>query len=86
METKDELPRARRSPSKASVLRALLGQDMPLGEIVALLAADDPATVRRYLELHRERLNEHVAEQLRMLDVVERALAGSLDRGERQIA
>jgi DNA-binding transcriptional MerR regulator len=62
--------------SKAA--RALLRQDMPLGEVRAVLEAADPAVVRRYLELHRERLEEQIAERRRVLDVVERMLTESL--------
>ena len=45
--------------SKAA--RVLLRQDMPLGEVRAVLEAADPAVVHRYLELHRERLEEQIA-------------------------
>ena len=62
--------------SKAA--RALLRQDMPLGEVRAVLEAADPAVVHRYLELHRERLEEQIAERRRVLDAVERMLTESL--------
>ena len=44
---------------------------MPPDEIDAILTADDPQIVRRYLELHRERLEEHLADRLREIDAVE---------------
>ena len=62
--------------SKAA--RALLRQDMPLDEVRAVLEAADPAIVHRYLELHRERLEEQTAERRRVLDAVERMLTESL--------
>ena len=58
--------------------RALLRQDMPLGEVRAVLEAADPAVVHRYLELHRERLEEQIAERRRVLDAVERMLTENL--------
>jgi DNA-binding transcriptional MerR regulator len=53
-------------------------QRMPLQEIRAILSADDPAIVRRHLELHRERLEERIAEQRALLASLERALSGDL--------
>ena len=38
---------------------------MPPEEIDAILAADDPEVIRRYLDLHRERLEERLADQRR---------------------
>ena len=66
--------------SKAA--RALLRQDMPLGEVRAVLEAADPAVVHRYLELHRERLEEQIAERGRVLDVVERILTENLEAND----
>lgn len=66
--------------SKAA--RALLRQDMPLGEVRAVLEAADPAVVHRYLELHRERLEEQIAERRRVLDAVERMLVEGLVANE----
>ena len=40
--------------------------EMPRAEIRAILAADDPGVVRRYLEL-RERLEEEAADRRRIL-------------------
>ena len=45
----------------------LRGQGMPPEEIQAVLAARDPEIVRRYLELHGERLEERLTEQRRTL-------------------
>jgi len=47
-------------------------QHMPLDEIRALLTTDDPELVRRYLELHRERLEERLAAQVRTLSSIQR--------------
>jgi hypothetical protein len=40
---------------------------MPPEEIEAILGAEDPEVVRRYLELHEERLEERFAEQRRTI-------------------
>jgi DNA-binding transcriptional MerR regulator len=53
---------------------ALRRNGMPRAEIRAVLAADDPEIVRRYVELHRERLEEQLEDRRRSLD----ALACSL--------
>jgi hypothetical protein len=52
--------------------------EMPRAEIRAILAADDPGVVRRYLELHRERLEEELADRRRILVSVERSLTDAL--------
>jgi hypothetical protein len=44
---------------------ALRDQGMPPEEIDAILGAEDPVVVRRYLELHEERLEERFADQRR---------------------
>jgi DNA-binding transcriptional MerR regulator len=49
-------------------------QGMPSAELQAILRSDDPVIVRRYLELHRERLEERLAEQVRNLERLERQL------------
>ena len=49
-------------------------QGMPTAELQAILRSDDPVIVRRYLELHRERLEERLAEQVRALERLERQL------------
>jgi DNA-binding transcriptional MerR regulator len=64
-----------------SVAARLRRQRMPLREIRAVLTADDPRIVRRHLELHRERLEERLAEQRALLDSLERTLSrGSVAR------
>ena len=63
-------------------LRAVLTlrrQRMPLPEIRAVLSADDPRIVRRHLELHRERLEEWVAEQRSVLASLQRSLTEALE-------
>ena len=68
--------------AEETVTRARIGraehvlacQRMPPGEISAILATDEPETVRRYLELHRERLEERLADRLREVDAVEALL------------
>ena len=40
---------------------------MPPEEIDAILGADDPDVVRKYLELHEERLEERLADQRRSI-------------------
>jgi len=52
----------------------LRDQGMPVAELQAILRSDDPVIVRRYLELHRERLEERLAEQVRNLERLERQL------------
>jgi hypothetical protein len=47
---------------------------MPSDEIHAVLSATDPEVVRRYLELHRERLQERLAEHVETLLSIERRL------------
>ena len=54
--------------------RVLARQGMPPEEIDAILATDEPEMVRRYLELHRERLEERLADRLRELEAVEAQL------------
>ncbi|MEZ0233756.1 MAG: hypothetical protein ACAH81_02260 [Actinomycetota bacterium] len=53
------------------VARTLRRQRMPLDETRTLLTADDPEIVRRHLELHRERLEERLAAQVRTLASIE---------------
>ena len=59
----------------AWLARALRAHDMPLDEVRAVLATDDPIIVRRYFELHRERLAELLTDQLLELASLERILA-----------
>jgi DNA-binding transcriptional MerR regulator len=49
-------------------------QGMPAAELQSVLRSDDPVIVRRYLELHRERLEERLAEQVRTLERLEQQL------------
>ena len=62
---------------------------MPRAEIRAVLGADDPEIVRRYLELHRERLEEQLAAHRRELDALACSLMehlearGRAERGRR---
>jgi hypothetical protein len=51
---------------------------MPRDEISAVLGADNPELVRRHMELHRERLEERLAEQLRALAGLERLLVQAI--------
>jgi hypothetical protein len=57
---------------------------MPKAEIRAVLAADDPEIVRRYLELHRERLEEQLAAHRRELDVLACSLGQHLEARRRR--
>jgi hypothetical protein len=59
---------------KSTLAEMLHQQAMPPEEIRAILTADDRQIVRRYLELHRERLVERLEEQQRILDGLERSL------------
>ncbi len=54
--------------------RTLRDQGMPLEEIRAVLATPDPEIVRRSLSLHRERMEERLADQQRTLSSIERFL------------
>ena len=64
--------------------RTLRELAMPRAEIRAVLAAGDPGIVRRHIELHREWLEERLAEQRRTLARVERLLAREIaTRNER---
>jgi hypothetical protein len=57
---------------------------MPRAEIRAVLGADDPEIVRRYLELHGERLQEQTAVQRLELDVLACSLTEHMEaRGRR---
>jgi hypothetical protein len=63
----------------------LQDQGMPRGEIHAVLATDDPELLRRYLELHRERLEERLAADLRALLRIKHSMATAmLDRVRRR--
>lgn len=66
---------ARRSRPITWAAGVLRDHEMPSDEIRAVLTTDDPELVRRYLELHRERLDEWVDDQRRTLAEIERRLA-----------
>jgi hypothetical protein len=55
----------------AWAIRVLIDQGMPWTEIGSIVASEDPELVRRTLELHRERLEERLAEQRAELDRIE---------------
>ena len=69
--------------SPDAVAATLVEQGMPVEEIGSLLSAEDPAIVRRHLELHRERLAERLDEQRRAVDRLERLLVEGA--GDRQV-
>ena len=56
---------------RARVATALHRSGMPADEVRAILATHDVQLVRRYMELHRERLAERLDDQLRELRCVE---------------
>jgi hypothetical protein len=62
----------------ASAIRVLTDQGMPWTEIGSILGSDGPELVRRTLELHRERLEERLAEQRAELDRIEPLLLEAL--------
>ncbi len=79
------------SESIAWAIEVLADQAMPSKEIDAILWADDPELVRRYLDLHRERLEERLSEQRRTLARLEAVLTAGLfgavaRRREREVA
>jgi hypothetical protein len=53
-------------------------QGMPLKEIGAVFETRDPEIVHRYMEFHAERLTERVAEQRRMLTLIELLLVNKI--------
>ena len=55
----------------------LLRQQMPPDEIRAILTADDPIVIRRLFELHRERMEEWLHDQRRIVASLERSLMGT---------
>lgn len=63
-----------RHASTRQAVKVLRKHAMPAEEIRAVLSAEDPVIVHRYLELHRERLEERVVEQRRALESVEQVL------------
>lgn len=68
----------------ASATQTLREQGMPPEEIEAVLAVEEPQILRRYMELHWERLEERLAAEHRALIGVERFLAlAILERTDR---
>jgi hypothetical protein len=75
----------------ALAARTLRRYEMPSEEIGAVLGADNPELVRRYMELHRERLEERLVDQLRALAALERFLVRAMfspgrDHGDTRMA
>jgi hypothetical protein len=66
----------------ARAVGTLLRQRMPREEIRAVLAADDPGVIRRFLKLHQERLEERVTEQRQALASIERVLVEAIPGGQ----
>jgi hypothetical protein len=62
------------SGSIAWAISTLRDQGMPFMEIATILGTAEPLTVHRHLELHRERLEEHLGEQRRTLGRLEELL------------
>ena len=54
--------------------RVLRLDGMPEEEILAILNSEDQRTIHIYMELHRERVEERLEEQLRTLDAIEQLL------------
>lgn len=65
-----ELSQARR----ADQIRLLRLLDVPLSRIQAIVDAGDPVTAKQHLERHRAVLQQRLADQQRVLSVVERLL------------
>lgn len=70
-----------RSDPSRSIDAELRDLDMPADEVDVVVAAEHPVIVHRYLELHRERLEERLADQLRTLERLERFLIPGDPRG-----
>ena len=58
----------------AEAIRTLRSIDMPLDEISLVLASDEPDIMRKQLDVHRERLEERLADQQRMLTYLQRLI------------
>ena len=71
------------SDVRSDVTVMLAAQGMPDEEVLLILSSRDPRTVRRHLELHRERVIERQAGERNAVDVVERVLMSRIDRGVR---
>jgi hypothetical protein len=64
-----------RTEVRADAAEVLRRCQMPEDEIRWVLTAEDPAVVHMILELHRERLEEDLAERRRRLQELELVLA-----------
>jgi hypothetical protein len=60
--------------AEARVIQVLRALGMAPDDAATLVAAEDPVVVHRYIELHGELLAELLADQLQMLDRLERTL------------
>ena len=60
---------------ETSAIQILDALEMPQDDARAIVAADDPVVVHRYIELHGERLAERLTDQLQTLERLERSLA-----------
>ena len=58
----------------AEAIRTLRSIDMPLDEIALVITSDEPEIAHKYLEHHRSRLQERLADQERMLAYLERLI------------
>ena len=67
-----------RRVSMTWVVGTLRRQEMPAEEIREILTTGDPEMVRRHLELHRERMQERLAEQQQTITSLERTLTEGL--------
>ena len=65
----------------SSAREILRRQGMPPEEVRAVFGGADALIARRLLELHRERLEEWLHEQRRLVMRIEQAVAGVPDRG-----
>lgn len=60
--------------NRAEAIRILRRVDMPLDDIAAVLATDEPEIVTKRLAMHRDRLAERLADDERMLRFLERLI------------
>lgn len=65
-----------------SAIEVLRDLDMPPDEVDAVVATDQPVIVHRYMELHRERLEERLADQVRTLERVKRILSPAISEAD----
>ena len=62
---------------RASLIHLCRQLRVPLSQVGALVAAGDPAAIRRHLEHHRAKLAADLAERNRLLELVDQELAPS---------